>query len=234
MQHLENNIPQSAWEMVAPNIAEDDRTTNVQGFYTFQNDQQEKEDTIDAVSHDNTRHTRDKLCMLSAKAAKRQDMNFQDYCRHVCNLNTDQHHIVMYNRAWCKSDINAVRHGENQKGYRNFLSGPGGTGKSHVVHLIQRDTSHFFKHTVKPDDDQPIVLITAPTGSAAFQNGGSTIHSAFLLHDNYKSKPSWEKRSKMQLKLEHMMLSITDEIEHGRLQTIPVNESDSVYIERYN
>ena len=27
MQDLENNIPQSAWEMVAPNIAQDDRTT---------------------------------------------------------------------------------------------------------------------------------------------------------------------------------------------------------------
>ena len=92
-----------------------------------------------------------------------------------------------------------------------FLSGPGGTGKSHVVHLTQRDMAHFFKHTVKHDDDQPIVLMTAPIGSAAFQIGGSTIHSIFVLHDNLKSKPSWEKRSKMQLKLEHMMLPITDE-----------------------
>ena len=83
--------------------------------------------------------------------------------------------------------------------------------KVDVVHLIQRDMSYFLKHTVKPDDDQPIVLITAQAGSAAFQIGGSTIHSAFLLHDNYKSKPSWEKRSKMQIKLEHVMLSITDE-----------------------
>ena len=72
----------------------------------------------------------------------------------------------------------------------------------------------LFKHMVKPDDDQPILLvtITAPTGSAAFQIGGSTIHSTFLLHDNFKSKPSWEKRSQMQLKLEHMMLSVTNEI----------------------
>ena len=70
----------------------------------------------------------------------------------------------------------------------------------------------LFKHTVKPGDDQPTVLITAQTGSAACQIGGSTIHSAFLLHDNFKSKPSWEKRSQMQLKLKHMMLSITDEI----------------------
>ena len=101
----------------------------------------------------------------------------------------------MYNRAWCKSYINALRHGEKQAGYRIFLSGPGGTGKSHIVCLKQRDMSNFFKHTVKPDDDHPIVLITAPTGSAAFQIGGSTIHSAFLLHDNFKSKPSWEKNS---------------------------------------
>ena len=150
--------------------------------------------------------------MLYAKAAKRQDMNFQDFCRCVWTLNTDQCHIVMYNRAWCKSYINAVRHGENQEGYIIFLSGPGGIGKSHVVYIIQKDMSHFFKHTVKPDDDQPIVLLTAPTGSAAFQIGGSTIHSTFLFHDNFKSKPSWEKRSKIQLKLEHMKLSITNEI----------------------
>ena len=37
-QDLENNI-QSAWEMVAPNIAQDDRATNVQGFYTLQNEE---------------------------------------------------------------------------------------------------------------------------------------------------------------------------------------------------
>ena len=95
---------------------------------------------------------------------------------------------------------------------QNFSEWPRGAGKSYVVHVIQRDMSHFFKHTVKPDDDQPIVPITAPTGSAAFQIGGPTIHSTFLLHDNFKWKPSWEKRSQMQLKLGHMMLSITDEI----------------------
>ena len=42
LQYLENNITQYAWEMVAPNIAQDDRTTNVQGFYTLQNEEQEK------------------------------------------------------------------------------------------------------------------------------------------------------------------------------------------------
>ena len=59
---------------------------------------------------------------------------------------------------------------------------------------------------------QPILLVTTPTGSAAFQIGGSTIHSASMMYDDSKSKPSWEKHLVMQLKLEHMMLSVTDEI----------------------
>ena len=42
LQDLENNIPQSTWEMVAPNIMQYDRTTNVQGRCTLQNEQQEK------------------------------------------------------------------------------------------------------------------------------------------------------------------------------------------------
>ena len=156
--------------MVAPNIAQNDRTKNVQGFCTLQNEQQEKENTIDALKHDNTRNATDTLCMLYAKAGKRQDMIFQDCCRCEWTLNKDQCHIVMYNRAWCKRYINGVRHGENQEGYRIFLSGPGGQGKVMFYHLVQSDMSHFFKDTVKPDDDQHIVLITAPTKSQADQN----------------------------------------------------------------
>ena len=89
LQDLENNIPQSAWDMVAPNIAQDDRTTHVQDVYTLQTDQQEREDATDTLCHDNTRNKRDTLLILYAKAAKRQDMNFQNYCRHVCTLNKD-------------------------------------------------------------------------------------------------------------------------------------------------
>ena len=92
----------------------------------------------------------------------------------------------MYNRAWYKSYINAVRHGKNQKGYRISLSGPGSTGKSHVVHLIQRDMSHFFKHTVKPDDDQPIVLITAQCDQQNSKLVGlqSILHFYYMININ--------------------------------------------------
>ena len=59
--------------------------------------------------------------MLYAKVAKRQDMNFHDYCTHIHNLNTDQCYIVMYNRALCKSYINAVRHEKKNKKDTEFF-----------------------------------------------------------------------------------------------------------------
>ena len=128
------------------------------------------------------------------------------------SLNAKQWHIVMYNTAWCKSYINAIGNGVKCEGYRIFLSGPGGTGKSHVVCLIQNDMAYLLNQIIHVDDEQPIVLVTAPTGSAAYQIGGSTIDSALLLYEHGKSKPSWLKCTIMQLKLEHLKLSLTDGI----------------------
>ena len=61
--------------------------------------------------------------------------------------------------------------------------------------------SYFLSQVLNADPDQPVVLVTAPTGSAAF-----------LLYEGSIRKPSWEKWTIMQLKLEHIMLSVTDEI----------------------
>ena len=51
---LEQNIPQSAWIMVAPDIAHDDNTTNTIGFSTIQN-QDISEGTTHEEGQDNTK-----------------------------------------------------------------------------------------------------------------------------------------------------------------------------------
>ena len=56
---------------------------------------------------------------------------------------------------------------------------------------------YFVQNVLNCDPDQPTVLMTAPTGSAAYQIRGSTIDSTFLLYDKGKNKPSWEKRTIM-------------------------------------
>ena len=139
-------------------------------------------------------------------------MSFWEYCSNMRSLNNEQQEIVMYCRSWCKKYIHNYRSGRKLDGFRIFLSGSGGTGKSHVVKMIQRDMCSLLRNIINPEPDQPIVLITAPTGSAAFNIGGSTVHAAFSLHDKSRAKLTYEKRSLMQLKLEHLMLLITDEI----------------------
>ena len=70
IQDLEHNIPQSAWEMVASNIAHDDNTTNATGFSTIQN-QDISENTTHEDKQDNTKNTTDTLyaiCKSSKKA----------------------------------------------------------------------------------------------------------------------------------------------------------------------
>ena len=212
-EELENIVPKSLWDLDAPSIALEDAKTVKEGYNTLQQvteenvtDTQIKLNTMDGECQNNP------LSKLYEKAAKQQDMTFCEYCTQIRSLNTEQCHIVMYNRVWCKSYINAVRHNTNVTGYRIFLSGPGGTGKSHVLQLIKRDMIYFVWNVVNADDDQPIVLMTAPMGSAAFQIDGSTIDSALLLYENGKNKLSWEKKTIMQIKLQHLTLLVTDEI----------------------
>ena len=82
----------------------------------------------------------------------------------------------------------------------------------HVVRLVQRDMSYLLQHVLHPDPDQPIVLVTAPTGLAAYNIDRSTIHSALCINDHSWGNVSYERKCMMQVKLEHLMLLVTDEI----------------------
>ena len=48
---------------------------------------------------------------------------------------------------------------------------------------------------MKIEPDQPIVLLAAPTGLAAFNIGGVTLHSAFMLRtsNDCTETSGWEK-----------------------------------------
>ena len=189
---IDDSAMQSIWDLAAPSVAQQDAETQRSGFETVQ--RRENED-IACKPHQPIGQAKgcDTLSKLYASAAKNQNTSFKQYCTNMWALNEEQRHIVMYNRLWCKDYIQAIRRGSHVKPYRIFISGPGGTGKTFIVNMIKQDIPHFLKSVVRAEDDQPLVLITAPTGSAAFQVGGSTIHSAFLLYDKSRTKTSWEK-----------------------------------------
>ena len=49
-----------------------------------------------------------------------------------------------------------------------FLSGPGGVGKSHVISLVHNDTVKLLRLSGQIQPDDVTVLLTSPTGVAAF------------------------------------------------------------------
>ena len=63
----------------------------------------------------------------------------------------------------------------NLEPLRMFVSGVGGTGKSFLIETIRALVDQLW-----PSDD-PMCAIAAPTGLAAFNVGGTTIHRLFQL-----------------------------------------------------
>ena len=80
-----------------------------------------------------------------------------------------------------KDHIYVLKTCKQKDPYKIFISGPGGTGMLFIVNMIHHDIYYFLKNVIQAEDDQPLVLKTVPTASAAFQIGGSTIHSAFFI-----------------------------------------------------
>ena len=112
--------------------------------------------------------------------AIKEEIPPEEYRMMMRQLNRKQLHIVKFHRNWCKKTLIALRNGYPIIPYRVFLSGPGGVGKSHVIKLIQSDTIKLLRLSGQIEPGQVTVLLTAPTGVAAFNIGGMTLHSALL------------------------------------------------------
>jgi len=173
----------------------------------------------------------------------KQLLSPSEYRHMMRNLNEKQKEIVFYHRNWCKQAVIALRQNKQVKPYRIFLSGPGGVGKSHVVKLINSDTRKILalSSQIKPTD--VITLLTAPTGVAAFNIDGMTIHSALLLRTTQNSKDgaplTFEKLNTVRSKLENLQLIIIDEVSmvgsdmllniHRRLDEIKGISGEGIY-----
>ena len=218
----ENGLPEMVWDSIAP-MAEE---TNIHGEDDYcvitHNNENEHGDAdsdvndLDAPSDENASSEthKNKLSMMFSREARKDIMTNSEYRYYLRHLNTAQRKIIMFNRQWCKNYVRCLRYGAKTPKYNVFLNGPGGTGKSHIIKLIRRDVIYFLQKTMKIEPDQPIVLLTAPTGLAAFNIGGVTLHSAFMLRTSggCAETSGWEKKSTMQIKLKNLALCVIDEI----------------------
>ena len=70
-------------------------------------------------------------------------------------------------------------HKTTNKPMYSFLSGGAGVGKSVLLRAVCQSLKKFYGHQVGENPDACKVLVCAPTGKAAYNVAGLTIHSAF-------------------------------------------------------
>ena len=119
------------------------------------------------------------------RSAVQQDLeNSDDLDAKYASLNQDQKRIA-------DIVLDKVLHNDRI----HLVSGQGGTGKSRVIDIINRMVSRAFKST-----DLPCV-VAAPTGLAAFNVGGSTIHRVLSLPTEHGKPADYSGLSLEQLRL---------------------------------
>ncbi|XP_035671494.1 uncharacterized protein LOC118412624 [Branchiostoma floridae] len=90
------------------------------------------------------------------------------------SLNPIQQDVFYFVRKWCME----IAQGKRPDPFHIFVTGGAGTGKSHLIKCIYYEATKILKET-QENPDNISVLLTAPTGTAAFNIDGSTVHHAF-------------------------------------------------------
>lgn len=118
--------------------------------------------------------------------------------------------------------------------FYDFIAGQAGVGKSLLVRAVFQVLNRYFRTMDGTDPENPRILLTAPTGLAAFNIDGVTLHSGFALPINQGGSHFGELNSdtlnKYHSKFMNLKLIIIDEISmtsslllfqiHARLQQI--------------
>ena len=229
----ENGPPEHLWNSIAPSTEEHRLHSIAEGSEQLTEvSQQDLQDNQNILSQSS-------LHVRFESSANRPEMPPEQYRQYMRELNDEQRSIVMFHRDWCKKAVLELKANMPVEPYRVFLSGPGGVGKSHVIKLIHSDTLKLLKLSGAFEPDDVIVLLTAPTGVAAF---GMTLHSTLLLGRSKYSgfQPlSHDRLNSLRTKLSRLMLLIVDEVSmvgsnmlleiHRRLQQIKGVSDDAVF-----
>lgn len=97
----------------------------------------------------------------------------------------------------------------------NFLSGGAGVGKSVLLKALYQALLKFYSHKPGENPDDCKILVCAPTGKAAYNVGGLTIHSAFNIpaEQGFKFKPlDMQQLCAFQTKFKSLKIVFIDEI----------------------
>ena len=143
-----------------------------------------------------------------------ENMSSRDWYDLIMSLNSKQSEVHQFIVEWCtKMTLSHLQPKPNP--FHIFLTGGAGVGKSHLVRTIVQTITRLLSCNNQTGENH--VLVCAPTGAAAYNISGHTLHSAFLLplhvrkSDDYIAL-SGEKLSALKEAIGSVKVLIIDEI----------------------
>jgi len=210
----ENGPPKHAFDEISPAVEQDQSEMLEEGvqldpeaaiLQPLPEHQESSSSTIDAVPGKPISYS------IEMRPGVLSDV---DYHTLVQSLNEKQRDVYQHVLNWCSSMSKKHKTGITPEQLCLFVSGGAGTGKSHLISALFQMAVRTLQ-VVGDNPDDVRVTLTAPTGSAAHNISGVTLHSAFLLPlGQTKSyiRLSDEKRNGMRAKAGKLQLLIIDEI----------------------
>ncbi|XP_061169173.1 uncharacterized protein LOC133178496 [Saccostrea echinata] len=197
-----NGDPEDAWSSLCPET----EVLRGEGLANKKENQVPQEDGIDSIPEmESDTHNADVLYQVQQIVTPRDEI-----VSVLQNLNEMQHKIFYFVRNWCSAKVA----GEKCEPLHLFVTGGAGTGKSHLIKAIHYEASRLLSKLMS-EPERMSVLLSAFTGTAAFNIGGNTLHHLFSL-TKYLPLPYEPLReqslSEMRAKIGDLQILIIDEI----------------------
>ncbi len=180
IEDFEQNGPiEDAWTTLAPANELIRLESNMEREPTDPNEVNEQEDIPEYTA--STSFSNTAMPLMEAT-----QLNHAQIRKMYQSLNHTQASIFYAVRDWCKRCVS----GESPQPFLYFLNGGAGVGKSHVIKSIYTEASKILRRLPcmreRTDISQPTVLLTAFTGTAAFNISGKTLHCLLKLPRSLK------------------------------------------------
>jgi hypothetical protein len=217
--HLQNVGPlEDAWAQISPE-------TESQRIEAL--DETDSNENDDALPHEEIPELEPSDTQQTVRSLISAELVGESIRPLLQTMNEKQKDIFYYVRDWCVNYAN----GNEPDPFYLHVTGGAGTGKSHLIKCIYNEATKLLKN--RDDPEQARVVLSAPTGTAAFNIGGFTLHSLFKIPKNVKAvyEPlSNDSVNTLQAELSNLKILIIDEVSmvdrrmlayiHGRLKQI--------------